>query len=133
MSKDNAIKVDEHSSMLYIMNYSEFVEKLFKRFPEFHEMDGHTLNMLHAALGIAGEAGEVVDMIKKNFASNKGLDIDELDKEIGDLLFYVQALINVTGGNMHDIMEKNIAKLTTRYGGTTYSDEAAREQRDKYE
>ena len=112
--------------------YSDFVSKIFKRFPEHHEMEGHTLNLVHAALGIAGESGEVVDMIKKYYASGKPLDIMELDKELGDLLFYIQAMLIITGGNMEDIMALNKEKLTKRFGGTEYSDEAARAQRDKH-
>lgn len=119
------------STMNSYENYEDFVSKLFKRFPEYYHMEGHTANMVHAALGIAGESGEIVDMVKKFYASNKPLDIGELDKEIGDLMFYVQAMIIITGGNLEEILAMNQAKLLKRYGGTEYSDEAARNQIDK--
>ena len=100
------------------VNYDVFVKKMFK------EMGDQKLDLVHAALGIAGEAGEAVDIIKKHFAYGKPLPVADLVKELGDLLFYIQAALNILGLNMELIMMNNMAKLTERYGDS-YSDEKA--------
>lgn len=52
----------------------------------------------NAALGIAGESGEVVDEIKKYLYHGKALNMNNIYTEIGDTLFYLQALLNVLPG-----------------------------------
>lgn len=100
------------------LNYNEFVANLFK------DMGDKKLNLAHAALGIAGEAGEVVDIIKKHYAYDKPLQLEEVVKELGDLLFYIQALMNELGIEKELVIINNMAKLTQRYGDS-YSDEKA--------
>lgn len=67
------------------------------------------------ALGIAGEAGEVVELIKKNQFHAKGLDLDDLVKEVGDVLYYLAALCNLYGLSLEDVAERNVVKLLERY------------------
>ena len=70
---------------------------------------------LHAAIGIAGEAGEVLDAVKKAWAYGKPLDTDNLKEELGDILFYVQAMANTLDCTLQDLMDANVAKLAKRY------------------
>lgn len=100
------------------LKYDEFVGTLFK------DMGEREKNLAHAALGIAGEAGEVVDIIKKHFAYGKPLPLAEVVKELGDLLFYIQAMMNLLDIKMDLVLMNNMAKLTERFGGS-YSDEKA--------
>ncbi len=67
------------------------------------------------ALGLAGEAGEVVDTVKKAVFHQHGLDRDVLIKELGDVLWYVAALCSKLDVSLSEVMERNIAKLRTRY------------------
>ncbi len=67
------------------------------------------------AMGLAGEAGEVVEPLKKHLYHGHSLDIGVLKKELGDVLFYVAALCNTWGVDMGEAMEENIAKLAKRY------------------
>lgn len=108
-----------------IRDYERFVKGLFKT-----QVNNDTWNMAHAALGIGGEAGEVVDLIKKTFANGKELDLEKLTKEMGDLLFYAFALMNVTGITIDQILDANIEKLRARYPNG-YSDEAAQQRKDE--
>ena len=67
------------------------------------------------ALGLAGEAGEVADTIKKAVFHRHTLDRDELIKELGDVLWYVAALCTKLDVPMSEVMERNIEKLKARY------------------
>lgn len=71
--------------------------------------------VLNASLGIAGEAGEVLELIKKDSFHGKPLDKDNLKKEIGDVLYYVARLADEYGLQLEDIMDANIKKLQARY------------------
>ena len=71
--------------------------------------------LLNAALGICGEGGEVADLIKKNIAHGHPLDIDEIGKELGDELWYIQELCTLLGLNMEEVAKANIEKLKRRY------------------
>jgi NTP pyrophosphatase (non-canonical NTP hydrolase) len=77
------------------------------------------------ALGLTGEAGEVADTIKKAVFHRHELDRAELVKELGDVLWYVAALCSKLEVPMSEVMEKNIAKLKTRYP-EGYSSEASK-------
>jgi NTP pyrophosphatase (non-canonical NTP hydrolase) len=68
------------------------------------------------ALGLAGEAGEFADSIKKMVFHRHGeITHDQLAKELGDVLWYVAALASKLGYTLAEIMEMNIGKLRTRY------------------
>ena len=85
---------------------------------------------LHAAVGIAGEAGEVLDAIKKNWIYDADLDVENILEECGDLLFYITALLLHSGHTLQDAMWHNIDKLSKRYP-EGYTDHHARERMDK--
>ena len=73
-------------------------------------------SMTYPALGLAGEAGEVADKVKKIYrdgrddARFKG----EIAKEIGDVLWYCAALADDLGFTLQQIAEMNIYKLKSR-------------------
>lgn len=67
------------------------------------------------AIGLAGEAGEVNELIKKGVFHQHGVDHDKLIKELGDVLWYTAALCSVLGVPMSEVMELNISKLKARY------------------
>ena len=67
------------------------------------------------ALGLAGECGEVVELIKKHLYHGKTLDHDRLAEELGDLLWYVAAVATTAGLNLDAIATDNISKLQARY------------------
>lgn len=67
------------------------------------------------ALGIAGEAGEVVDIIKKVLYHAHELDTPALCNEVGDLLWYMTLLCETAGFTLNDAMQANVEKLRQRY------------------
>jgi NTP pyrophosphatase (non-canonical NTP hydrolase) len=77
--------------------------------------------VIYPALGLASEAGEVCDKIKKILRdqSSEGLviseqDADKIGAELGDVLWYVSALATDLGLKLEDIAKQNISKLQDR-------------------
>ena len=80
---------------------------------------GNTLKGLScAALGLAGEAGEVADVVKKVVHHRHPLDgaaREKLIKELGDVLWYVAHAASVLGVTLDDVAAANVEKLRRRY------------------
>ena len=67
------------------------------------------------AIGLAGEAGEVAEHVKKGVFHSHGIDKDKLVKELGDCLWYIAALCTKLDVSMDEVMQRNIEKLRERY------------------
>ena len=70
------------------------------------------------AMGVAGEAGEVVEKWKKIVAYKGGQlteeDRTELGKELADVVWYIAVMANSLGLSLEDIMQQNVRKLADR-------------------
>lgn len=70
------------------------------------------------AMGVAGEAGEVVEKWKKIVAYKDGKvgdeDLAELAKELGDVVWYIAVFAHSLGLSFEDIMQRNVTKLQSR-------------------
>ncbi len=111
---------------------------MFFGFEDLHAEDGETLARFEAmvrklrykgtqempievaAMGLAGEAGEVADLLKKASWHGKELSLQELTKELSDVLWYLTAIGQIYGISLTDIMATNIAKLEARYPGGVF-------------
>ena len=81
-------------------------------------------------MGLAGEIGEVIDIMKKHIYQGKELDITDVIEEVGDVLWYIANFCNVNNITMDECMESNIKKLRKRFpNGFTVKD--ANERKDK--
>lgn len=80
-----------------------------------NDLGNENSNLMHMAAGISGEAGEVLDVVKKTFAYGKPLNKDHLVEEIGDICFYISGLIGMIGSSWDEVMNVNVAKLEARY------------------
>ncbi len=67
------------------------------------------------ALGLVGEAGECSELIKKHVFHNRALDRDDLQAELGDVLWYAAMLANACGLSLENIAAHNVEKLRARY------------------
>lgn len=76
-------------------------------------------------LGLAGESGEVADMLKKHYAHGPGHEIqpEKLKKELGDVLWYVATVAKSFGFSLSEVADGNIAKLRARYPEGKFSAE----------
>jgi Predicted pyrophosphatase len=79
------------------------------------EIPGHEIMVVWNALGLAGEAGEVAELVKKGVFHRHSIDRTKLEKEIGDVLWYAAALCTNLGLDLGEIMQANIEKLKVRY------------------
>ena len=108
---------------LYAMAEDAHRLKDFKPTPEQCEL-------LHAAIGIAGEAGELLDAVRKHVFDGHDLDVGNCIEEMGDLGFFFQAMLHALGVDRAYIEAMNQSKLSKRYKDG-YSDQAAIERADK--
>jgi NTP pyrophosphatase (non-canonical NTP hydrolase) len=82
--------------------------------------DGLTLTfnditMINAALGLSGEAGELIEQIKKHLFHGHNLDHAKFLNELGDVLWYLTILASSIGHTLNDVMVMNVNKLSKRY------------------
>lgn len=78
-----------------------------------YDLSGNDQMLIWCALGLGGEAGEVMDVISA--LSVMPIDRIALSKELGDSDWYNAALCTLIGVPMSDVMQQNIAKLKKRY------------------
>ena len=71
--------------------------------------------LLEGAMGLCGETGEVVDIIKKYMWQGHSLNLQHLCEELGDILWYVVDTAEAVGLTLDMIQRKNIEKLDKRY------------------
>ncbi len=75
-------------------------------------------NFIYPALGLGGEAGEVLEKIKRIIRDKNGVVDDEMRekiaKELGDVLWYVAQLCTELNLSMEDVARKNLEKLFSR-------------------
>lgn len=83
-----------------------------------HHHTDPLMNKTIWAMGVAGEAGEVVEKWKKIVAYQAGKvgeeDLTELAKELGDVVWYIAVLAHELGLSFDDIMQRNVVKLQDR-------------------
>jgi NTP pyrophosphatase (non-canonical NTP hydrolase) len=114
------------------VDYPDFVAKLAKPGADIlSTLDPAKIHLVHMALGVAGEAGELVDAVKKAAIYNKPLDIKTIIEEIGDLRFYEQGIMNALGITDEMVETHNRQKVAVRYANLTYSNDAAIARVDK--
>jgi len=78
----------------------------------------------HGILGIATEAGELLDALKKAIFYGKPLDLVNIKEEIGDAMWYIALICKANGWTFEEIQQQNIAKLKARYPDKFTQDKA---------
>lgn len=99
---------------MYANEYQELAARTLIDKPDF-EISNADIMLVWNAIGLAGEAGEVCEHIKKGVFHQHGISHSVLKKELGDVLWYVAALCTKLGFDMEEVMEANIKKLKERY------------------
>lgn len=88
-------------------------------------MTPDTIRLLHAAIGMATEAGEVLDAVKKVLFYGRPVDTHNLIEELGDLDFYQEIAKSVLNVTDEEIRATNHAKLDGVRYKNGFSEEAA--------
>ena len=71
--------------------------------------------LINGVMGLCGESGEAIDIVKKWLAQGHELDRDALAKELGDIAWYLAETAYALGIPLEDIFRANIDKLRQRY------------------
>ena len=71
--------------------------------------------LINGVMGLCGEAGEAIDIVKKHLAQGHELDQNKLIKELGDIAWYLAEAAYALDVALDDVLEQNIAKLRARY------------------
>ena len=71
--------------------------------------------LINSVMGLCGEAGEAIDIVKKWMAQGHELDKEKLAKELGDIAWYLAEAATALEMPLEDILRRNIEKLRQRY------------------
>ena len=90
---------------------------------EYQQLAMTTLNpqlsekdvLINGVMGLCGESGEAIDIVKKWLAQGHELDKEKLAKELGDICWYLAETATALDLSLEDIMIANIEKLKKRY------------------
>ena len=90
---------------------------------EYQNLAMRTLNpeldkkdvLINSVMGLCGESGETIDIVKKWLAHGHPLDKEKLIKELGDVAWYLAEAATALDVPLEDIFQGNIDKLRARY------------------
>ena len=90
---------------------------------EYQQLAMTTLNkemtkkdmLINGVMGLCGESGEAIDIVKKHLAQGHELDKEKLIKELGDIACYLAEMSTVLDIELEEVLERNIEKLKKRY------------------
>ena len=71
--------------------------------------------LINGVMGLCGESGEAIDIVKKHLAQGHTLDREALIKELGDVAWYLAETAYALDVPLDEVFERNIAKLRARY------------------
>lgn len=71
--------------------------------------------LINGVMGLCGESGEAIDLVKKHLAQGHDLDREALIKELGDIAWYLAETATVLDVTLEEVLARNIEKLKKRY------------------
>ena len=71
--------------------------------------------LINGVMGLCGESGEAIDLVKKHLHQGHELDREKLIKELGDIAWYLAEAATALDADLDDILAGNIEKLRARY------------------
>lgn len=120
--------------MMEKINFPEMVTALSKPGAVIvSELTPADAELIHMAMGVSGEAGELLDAIKKATIYRKPMDMENVIEELGDLEFFMERIRQMVGVTREQTIQANIEKLGKRYSQGTYSNAQAQFRADKQE
>lgn len=112
--------IREHDADIYQQNVLKYA-------PDYQH---YMPNVLYAAIGMCGEAGEVSELIKKYAYHGHTIDTEHLARELGDVLWYVSYMADLFGYSLGEIMVMNKEKLAKRYPDGKFDEERSRNRKE---
>lgn len=77
--------------------------------------DDYDSLLVNGVMGLAGESGECVDIVKKHLFQGHPLDKKHLAEEIGDVAWYMAVCAHAIGYDLESVLQMNVDKLRKRY------------------
>lgn len=114
------LQVVEHNADAYQKSVLQYA-------PDHHD---YLLNVIYAAMGMCGEAGEASELIKKYAYHGHTIDSEHLARELGDVLWYVSYMAHLFGYPLGKIMTMNQEKLAKRYPDGKFDEERSRNREE---
>jgi len=71
--------------------------------------------LINGVMGLCGEAGECIDIVKKHLAQGHALDKEKLVKELGDVAWYLAETAYALDVDLESVLQGNLDKLRMRY------------------
>ena len=71
--------------------------------------------LINGVMGLCGEAGEAIDLVKKHLAQGHPLNREALLKELGDVAWYLAETAYALDVSLDEVFQRNIDKLKARY------------------
>lgn len=86
--------------------------------------------LINGVMGLCGESGEAIDIVKKHLAQGHELDRDALIKALGDIAWYLAETAYALDVSLEDVLQKNIDKLKKRYPEGFYQVRSVRREEE---
>ncbi len=101
------------------MTLEEYQRLIWRTAKGFYETGDTDKVRLVAAMGLAGEAGEVLELFKKRFeGKTETVDRARLVEELGDVLWYLAMVADLHGITLEEAACGNLVKLRERHSGS---------------
>lgn len=113
-------EIREHDADIYQLDVLKYA-------PDYQH---YMPNVLYAAIGMCGEAGEVSELVKKYAYHGHTIDTEHLARELGDVLWYVSYMAHLFGYPLGKIMVMNQDKLAKRYPDGKFDEERSRNRKE---
>ena len=107
--QEGADKVKNQERIMTINEYQSLAMRTLN-----HELDRKDV-LINSVMGLCGESGEAIDIVKKWLAQGHELDKEHLAKELGDVAWYLAEAATALNIPLEEIFEANIEKLKKRY------------------
>lgn len=108
-------QIKKYSSDESTMTANKYQLLALRTEPEYTKSLGPTVRLEQGLMGLNGEAGEAIDILKKFLFQNHELDKEHLAKELGDVAWYLALSADALGYDLETILKMNIEKLKARY------------------
>lgn len=100
------------------MNFNDYQKQAISTLTGDHAYGDLSAELMAQILGLVGESGEVAEKVKKIIRDKAGVisedDRKELLKELGDILWYINAVSHLLGSNISEVAESNLDKVLSR-------------------
>lgn len=110
--------------------FNTYQNRMVPLYKEHTELTAEQSRLLNWVVGLAGETGEVAEVVKHYVWGSESLDKMALAKELGDVLWYLAAIAKSADIDLNAVADLNQAKLFHRHGGTTYNAEGSKQRHE---